>query len=124
MGIMKTATVTEAVKKIARAAYPDYKGRKFIVAAAAEYQMADYWDGGTRRYARAAILATGEFLDPASIVHVPYNREAHVTIQIPAGVAIVERLVFCGKDCGVTVYVGAADTKSLESLRGQNMLTP
>ena len=94
--------------KLARSAYPEYRGRKIRTAVRASYTMADYWDGGSRYYVRAVELATGRIVDPSTFAQNPMNRAAHATFQIPAGIALIEHAISCGTDCGLTVIVGAA----------------
>ena len=95
----------DEIKTLAKKCYPEYKGRKFFTRQSKEYQMSDYWSEGSRNYAVAVRLATGETGLPGDFVHNPMNGGAHARFEIPAGIAIVERSVFCGKDCGITVYV-------------------
>ena len=54
-----TSRSNPAIKTILAATFPEYRGRKIRIKAATEYQMGDYWDGGSRRYVHAYHLATG-----------------------------------------------------------------
>lgn len=67
--------------------------------------MSDYFSEGSRNFARAYDLATGRVAQPLAAAGTPWNAQAHARIEIPAGVAIVEHSIFCGKDAGVTIYV-------------------
>lgn len=87
------------------ACYPDYKGRKFSVAAAKTYALTNYWDGGSRCYCVAYDLATGKKADALNATANPFRSEAHGVIEIPVGIVIVERSIFMGKEAGVTIYV-------------------
>lgn len=113
---MTNATkTTNLAKKIARLCFPGYTGRKIRVEVRETYSMADYWDGGTRRTPIAYDLTgTAEFpcRRAEDVARIPQNAEAHATFTIPAGVAIVERAYFCGKDCGITIYVNPAADKA------------
>lgn len=93
------------VKRLAKLAYPDYQGRKFRIETRDSYTMSNYWDGGTRNYARAVQLDTGKTLSPTMLTEFPYDESAHVAVHIPPGWAILEHSIFCGKDCGITLYV-------------------
>ncbi len=107
---MNTSTALKSsspLAKLARAAFPDYSGRKIKAAVRSSYTMADYWDGGSRTYVRAVELATGRIVDPSEFVHNPMNRGAAATFEIPAGVALIEHSIFCGRDTGLTVVTGA-----------------
>jgi hypothetical protein len=98
-------TDTKIVKALAKVAYPDYRGRKFSVCQARTYTMEDYWDGGSRCYAVAVDLATGKMVATQPVARNPFNAAAHATFEIPAGIGILERQIFCGKDCGITLHV-------------------
>ena len=105
---MNNAKMTAEQKRIALAAFPGYRGRKFNVRAVRTYTLDDYWDGGSRTYVKAVDLATGRVGEPSAMVHNPMNGAAHAQFEIPAGVALIEHSVFCGKDCGLTFVVGEA----------------
>lgn len=109
----KLSKADKAIKPILAACYPDWKGRKLAVAAAETYQMADYWDGGSRSYVKAYDLASGKVVDPASMTHNPMNGSAHARVTIPDGVLLVEHSIFCGKDGGVTIYANLANMPRL-----------
>lgn len=95
---------TKQVKALAKLCFPAYKGRKFSSSERATYAMEDYWDGGSRKYAMAVDLATLKVSAPCRAARNPMNGLAHAEIAILAGVAIVEHVFFCGKDCGIRVY--------------------
>jgi hypothetical protein len=104
---------TKAALRIARIAFPDWKGRKIKVEEVSHVRLSDrYWDGGTRSEYRAVELDT---LHCASPQVTGFNAPAEYgglredpTIEIPEGVAIVEHSIFCGKDIGCRVYLRAA----------------
>jgi hypothetical protein len=93
------------VAPIVAACFPEYKGRKFSIAAARTYALTNYWDGGSRNYCVAYDLATGKRADALSSTANPFRPEAHGVIEIPAGVVIVEHSISCGKDVGICIYV-------------------
>lgn len=107
-----TKTNSKLARRIALACYPEYKGRKIKVASEATYRMENYWDGGSRCYAKAYDLKTGTVAAADIATTNPMNGKAHAEIEIPAGVAIVEHSIFCGKDCGITIYVNPAADKA------------
>lgn len=106
---IKVSKSDKTLKAIVLACYPEWAGRKLFVCAATDYDMANYWDGGSRDYAMAFNLTTKIASEPAYATTNPMNRVAHKTVQIPEGVVIVEHSYFCGKDSGVTIYVNPAN---------------
>lgn len=103
-------TTNPEVKRIAKAAFPGYKGRKFRVEVTAKpraYQ--NYWDEGSREYIKAVNLATGEAFEPSLKSQNPFHPRAHVEVAPIPGAAIVCHDIFCGKDVGLTVYVHPND---------------
>ena len=90
-------TTKRTAKEIALACYPEYRGRTIKVRAQATYYVDNIWGGGSRSYAVAYNLATG--------AGAPAVETTNHTVAIPANVAIVEHAFFCGKDCGITIYV-------------------
>jgi hypothetical protein len=95
---------TQQIKRIAKATF-ETKSRKFSVVARATYTMSNYWDGGSREYAVAMDLATGETRQPDFATTNPFNGQSGSTFAIPAGIGILTHGIFCGKDCGLTLYV-------------------
>lgn len=93
------------VKALARVAYPNYSGRKFRVTESKTYYMSNYWSEGSRNYCVAVNLATGEIKEPSREAGIPWNGAANASFDIPQGVGILERSIFCGKECGITLYV-------------------
>jgi hypothetical protein len=95
----------KAIRAILGTCYPDWRGRKVFVRPAVQYQMSDYWDGGTRHYVVAYELVTGRRAEALGAAQVPMNDLAHATVGVPRGVVLVEHAIFCGKDAGVTIVV-------------------
>ncbi len=93
------------IAKIVAATYPNYRGTKVQVEASEQYSPENYWSGGSRTYAVAYNLATGTVNQPARATEDPSRGEAHVTIDILQDVAIVEHIIFCGKDLGIRIIV-------------------
>lgn len=101
--------VTKAeVKDIVKAAYPDYRGRKFFVQFANTVTLYDLnWGGGSRNE-YTAISADGKVAHPhipAPWAH-PYEG---AQVNVPTDAVIVKHAVFCGHDCGITIYVNPAN---------------
>jgi hypothetical protein len=101
----KTDRNSEIAKKIVKAVYPEYKGRKIRVVARNSYTMANYWDGGTRSYVKAVNLNSGGIFEAGEASECPFNIEASATFEIPTGIALVEHSFFCGKDAGITIIL-------------------
>lgn len=95
---------------ILRATFPDYRGRKVRLVVADAYRLANFWDGGSRDYAVAYNLTTGEVAEPHPATTNPTRGgAAFSTVEIPEGIVIAERSYFCGKDLGITIYVNPAN---------------
>lgn len=117
---MKVSKSDKAIKPILTACYPEWKGRKVSLAVCASYQMSDYWSEGSRNFVKAYYLPNGSTAETSPWANIPWDKRATARVQIPAGVALVEHSIFCGKDAGVTIYVGADDlTKLLPSKDAQ-----
>lgn len=100
------------VRKIAAAAYPDYRGRKIQVKAADKsINVKSYWDGGSRSYFVFVRLADMNVSKPVPAQHPVFDPQIPNAdhVQIPEGVACVAHSIFCGKDLGLTVYVNPAN---------------
>ena len=100
------------VDAIVRATFPDYRGRKLRVAAAETVTLHDLnWSGGTRAQYRSCTLA-GRFLGGADKFNAqaPWANDGEgVALPVPAGSCLVEHSIFCGHDCGLTIFVNPAD---------------
>jgi hypothetical protein len=96
-------------QQVARAAFPNYRGRKFYLEARETVNVKSYWDGGSRdffTFVRLADLATlsmppQSYFDPA----IPGADHA----PIPPGFVCVQNRILCGKPAGLTFYVNPAD---------------
>lgn len=101
--------------KIARAAFPQWKGRKVTVSTHGSAHIGGtFWDEGSRREYRAVNLATGGVALAAESLETPAwyggNGGRDITVRIPNGAAIVSHFICCGKDAGCTVYLAAPDS--------------
>jgi hypothetical protein len=97
------------LKAICKAAFPEYKGRKFrlspLRSPESTVNVCSYWDGGSRDYFAFVALADGL---PASCevpVQSAYDKpiEGADSVQLPKGIVCVRHSYFCGKDSGLTV---------------------
>lgn len=100
---------------IVRHAFPDYTGRKFNLEFAEQPYIGDTnWGGGTRNkyvlvklgsdFERQAFPAFSPWANPIEGERFPMRQ----------GFALIEHSIFCGKDCGVTIYAHPADeTKAI-----------
>jgi hypothetical protein len=98
-------TKTLAIQ-IAKRLYPDWRGRKFKLEHREKVLIADYWDGGSRHYAVGYALNTGgtTFQPVQPDEKDPFHR-IHGTYTLTPNTAIVEHIIFCGKDLGCRMYV-------------------
>lgn len=94
-------------RAIFKAAYPDYKGRKFRAnVVSGTIDTRSYWDGGSRDYFTFVDLVTGRNLGsvPAqSAFDKPIHKSGEV--ELPENIACVERSIFCGKEAGLTLHL-------------------
>ena len=90
-------------ENIIKATFPEYRGRKIKVEFRPEVTFYDTnWGGGSRNQ-YAAVKADGT----KARLNVPapwLNVVEGATVPLPADVLIVEHSIFCGKDCGLTIY--------------------
>ena len=110
---IKLSLSDKTIRKIVKATYPEWKGRKIKLHVIDHYSMANYWDGGSRDYAKAYHLESGFVAEPSYASTNPMRESAHLTINIPEGVVIVEHSIFMGKDVGITIHVNPANVTRL-----------
>ncbi len=98
-------TTAPEVQEIARAAFPDYTGRKFSVAAfQGPMNLASYWDGGSRTYYAVVDLNTKKSVEiPQS--GTMFDKQTYRMTTLPFNLAVVAHSIFMGKDGGITIYV-------------------
>jgi hypothetical protein len=99
------------VLRIVRAAFPEYKGRKFYLSPDVPARIESYWDEGSRSYYAFYELATGKLLEVESN-HPWYERGRPRDLPeagLPPGVVLVERWISRGKDVGITIYARQED---------------
>lgn len=110
---IKVSKAQKGIKEIIKACYPEWKGRKVAVQVATTYAMSNFWDGGSRNYVKAYDLAASKVAEAAPTTANPFRGQAHATVEIPDGVAMVEHSISCGVDCGITIYVNPANMPSM-----------
>lgn len=105
MASIKTDNVE--VKRIAKLAFPEYRGRKFrFQVQTYSIDLRSYWDGGTRSYFKFVCLADGRVS-----IEVPVQSAFDKQIKgldactVPEGFVCVEHVIFCGKDLGLRLHV-------------------
>lgn len=109
------------VAAVVAATFPEYKGKKFFIQAAATVTLYDLnWCEGTRNQYHASTISgqkigNGQKLNAVA----PWNNQAEgATVQIPQGAVIVCNSIHCGRECGLTVYVNPADMAALLPVAG------
>lgn len=98
-----------ATMAIAKAAFPGWRGRKLRTEQRESVTLlGTYWSGGSKNTFVAVELATlrtspadRRLGDPNAFGGIG---DSHPTIRIPPGYAIVEHVIFRGKDLGCRVY--------------------
>lgn len=110
---IKVSKADKSIKAIISATFPEWRGRKVRIQPATSYRVENFWDGGSRCYVKAYSLDTGKAADAAPETSNPMRNEAHTTVEIHVGVALVEHQIFCGQDAGITIYVNPASLAPL-----------
>jgi hypothetical protein len=96
----------EIIKRVCRAAFPGYDGRKFQVAYGVKsMSVRSYWDGGSRSSFVAVNLSTLQTKAAPNSHPIFDHVEGVDRVEIPEGFAIVEHIIFCGKDLGLRIHV-------------------
>ena len=102
---MNTATkiTRKQAAPILSRSFPDYKGRTIRVEFTETMTFSDTnWGGGSRSYYEA-IRSDGKHERLPNFS--PWNNPAEGRrIPLTPDVLIVEHSIFCGKDCGITIY--------------------
>lgn len=96
--------ITSEIQKMARNAFPDYRGRKYRLNNKGHVDLKSYWDGGSRNY--FVVLR----LDDNIALKVPQNGTMFDGLKfekfvIPPGYLVVEHSIFMGKDYGITFHI-------------------
>lgn len=98
-------TTAPEVQEIAKAAFPDYTGRKFSVTAfQGPMNLASYWDGGSRIYYAVVNLNTKKSVEiPQS--GTMFDKQTYRMTTLPPNLAVVAHSISMGKDSGITIHV-------------------
>ncbi len=105
---MKIYTDCPEVRQIVSIAFPSYSGRKFAVdIIAGNMRLDSAWSGGSRDYYALVDMVSGRSI-PIPENGTPFSNGGQIfTLEsLPANIALVQHMIFCGKDLGVTVFVG------------------
>ena len=95
--------------------FSDYKGRKPVrVRSGKSYHVSDYWSEGSRTYCAFVDANTGEYLaatqvgfEPQKIAN-PFGLRIG-TLELKPSLAVVENVIFCGKDLGLRIVLHPDD---------------
>jgi hypothetical protein len=100
-----TKSSNPIIYNIAKHVYPDYKGRKINLEYVDKINTGFYanWSGGSRTYYNFVRLDNGKVLGVPD--YAPWKRPESEIVEIPNGAACVTHTIFCGHDCGLTVYL-------------------
>ena len=98
------------VKRLARAVFPHYRGRKFSFQVVETVALTGtYWDGGSRSSYGGVSLAD---YSAATVPQFGGPTQAP-TVEVTPGMVVVEHSIFCGRDTGITFYVHPSDAPQL-----------
>jgi len=101
---MKTVKITrKQAEPVLKASFPEYRGRTIRVDFSGTVCFHDTnWGDGSRNYYHG-VKADGT--SKRMVVPAPWvNPVEGKTMLIPSDVLIVEHSIFCGHDCGITIY--------------------
>lgn len=111
---MKVRIGDPAVKRIVKAAFPEYRGRRVSIETRTSLTLDEaFWGGGTRSWYVAVNLATLKSAPANAAITNPLRCPDAQTVDIPEGVAVVEHAHFCGKDVGIRIHVNPANVARL-----------
>ena len=108
-------TTDKKVKQIAKAAFPEYQGRKFYFEAQdSPLDMRSSWQDGSREYYKFYSLSDGRVS-----IEVPaqsgYDKliSGLDSVIVPEGFVAIRHSIFCGIDCGLTVIANPENVSKL-----------
>jgi len=103
------------IKRVVLAASPHYRKRKAFFSVAETVSLTGtYWSSGSRSTYTAVRLADGFALGAPHYNPPQFGGPTHAPeCVIPAGVAIVETGIFCGRPATAFVRIGPADAAKL-----------
>jgi hypothetical protein len=98
----------DSAKKIAKHAYPEYKGRKIKLVVGQESIDTTQdvnWSGGTRTEYIFVRLDNGDIMKNPNQHLPPWKQDSsHAMAKLSDGLVCVTHTIFLGKDCGLTVW--------------------
>lgn len=101
----------ERVARLIKATFPGWKGRRPVkVYSKLQYHLSDYHNGGSRDYAEFVNVRTGQHvnLDSLNYEHQsqgnPFNLRIG-NVELTPEIAVVENVIFCGKDLGIRIHL-------------------
>lgn len=108
------------LKDVVHAAYPAYNGRKYkLEVATGPLDVRDSWDGGSRTYFVFVHLETLKVVPVPSLGSINDKvLPGADRVELPPDVVCVEHIIFCGKDCGVTVVMHPQNAPKLLAAGG------
>lgn len=106
--VIEVPPTDPSVAPLIRAAFGQSNGRRNVRVQVAEaVHVSDYWDGGSRNECRFVKLDTMQVVSAEQIEGIRINpfRLPSGDVTMCAGIAVVEHIIFCGKDLGYRVYL-------------------
>lgn len=92
------------VKKLLAVTFPDYRGHKIKARLwKMPQRLQNYWSGGSRSYYVAVRISDGAVADFGT--DNPFLKAAHIEVELPSGVMLVERSIFGGREAGITIWL-------------------
>ena len=93
------------LRDIAKKSYPSYKGRKIKVQPfRGPMSLDSYWNGGSRDYYVFFDLKTGKTVEIHSNHPAFEPNQPRKLNSLPEDIVVVNRLIFMGKEAGITIY--------------------
>lgn len=104
-------TPSTFIRELVAKAFPEYTGRKFRLEIGPHVTLWNTaWDGGSRSQYVAVDLVTGAVSRPKAEVVRAFPKSSRTpSVDIPVDKIVIEHTIFCGKDVGITIYVGSAN---------------
>lgn len=99
--------VTGVAKEVVQKAFPDYTGRKIKIELSDRFVPDQSWSEGSRTTWKLVTRSNIQIFDPgynfSSGIFNP--KEAFDYHEIPKGCFLVQHVIFCGKDMGITIVI-------------------
>ena len=105
----------DSIRQIIDATFPSYRGRKIVVVASEHpVDVTSYWSGGSRSYFAAIDMRTMRTLAvPQNGTPFDGGPISPDGVTPPIGFAIVEHVIFMGKDLGIRIHVHPSSLPAL-----------